>query len=109
MSHNPVTLLSDIKTFFAMIKAIVHGKYKMPWKTFGWVILCMVYFLSPIDLLPDILPALGFADDGAFMVFVLLLIHQDLVSFRKTQTLKENVIEAEVVDKEKENNDKKNN
>ena len=99
MSQNPITIVSDIRTFFTMTKAIVKGQYKMPWKTFFWVLICAVYFLSPIDLLPDILPALGFADDGAFIVFVLLLIHKDLTNFRRVQQEKDNVIEAEIIDK----------
>ena len=103
MSQNPLALLSDVKTFFTMTKAIVQGKYKMPWKTFFWVLLCAVYFLSPIDVLPDILPVLGFADDGAFILFVLLLIHKDLENFRGASHSQDTIIEAEVVD---ENNKK---
>jgi len=105
MPQNTLTLLSDVKTFFVMTKSIVKGRYKMPWKTFFWVMLCAVYFLSPIDLLPDILPILGFADDGAFILFVLLLIHQDLNTFRQTQQQQGTVIEAEIIDEGK--NDKK--
>ena len=103
-SKTPVAWLSDIPTFFTMAKAIVKGEYKMPWKTFFWVVLCMIYFLSPIDLLPDILPILGFADDGAFLLFVFLLIHQDLINFRQFQQSKDTIIEAEIV---KEENEKK--
>ena len=99
--QSPATVFSDIQTFFAMVRAIVKGQYKMPWKTFFWILLCLVYFLSPIDLLPDVLPILGFADDGAFIVFVLLLIHQDLMLFRQSQQDRETVIEAEIVDEEK--------
>ena len=81
-----------------MARAIVKGQYHMPWKTFFWVVLCTVYFLSPIDVLPDIVPLLGFADDGAFVVFVLLLVHQDLNTFRQMQAQDKTVIEAEVVE-----------
>ena len=101
MAQHPIAVLGDIQTFFAMVRAIVKGQYKMPWKTFFWILLCLVYFLSPIDLLPDILPILGFADDGAFILFVLLLIHQDLVAFRQAQQDKETIIEAEIIDEEK--------
>lgn len=90
-----------------MTKSIVQGKYKMPWKTFFWVALCAVYFLSPIDLLPDILPVLGFADDGAFILFVLLLIHKDLEDFRRANQQQDTIIEAEVVNEDHKNNDKK--
>ena len=107
MSQNPITLLSDVKTFFTMTRSIVQGKYKMPWKTFFWVLLCAVYFLSPVDLLPDILPVLGFADDGAFILFVLLLIHKDLEDFRRVNQQRDSIIEAEVVDETPKNDDKK--
>lgn len=106
MPQDSFTLLGDVKTFFAMTKAIIRGKYKMPWKTFCWGLLCAIYFLSPIDALPDVLPLLGFADDGAFIVFVLLLIHQDLNNFRQLQQ-QDNIIEAEVLHEEKD--DKKTN
>lgn len=100
MAQNPIALLSDVKTFFTMTKAIVRGQYKMPWKTFFWALLFAIYFLSPVDLLPDILPIMGFADDGAFLLFVLLLIHQDLENFRRTQQQQDTIIEAEIVDEE---------
>ncbi len=107
MTSQPLSILGDIGTFFAMTKAIIKGQYKMPWKTFFWVLLCLVYFLSPIDLLPDIVPLLGFADDGAFIVFVLLLLHQDLNTFRQVQQDKQTIIEAEIVEEE-EHHDSKN-
>ncbi len=77
----------------------------MPWGTFCWMLLCGVYFLSPIDTLPDVLPVLGFADDGAFLIFVLLLVHKDLVTFRQHQVAQKTIIEAEIVEEEK--NDQK--
>lgn len=70
----------------------------MPWKTFFLALICAVYFLSPIDMLPDIVPLLGFADDGAFIVFVLLLVHQDLQTFRQHQIQEKDIIEAEIVE-----------
>ena len=73
----------------------------MPWKTLGWILLCGVYFLSPIDALPDILPLLGFADDGAFMIFVLLLLHKDLADFRQHQLKKNTILEAEIIQRDK--------
>lgn len=77
----------------------------MPWGTLGWMILCGLYFLSPIDALPDILPLLGFADDGAFLLFVLLLLRKDLTDFRQHQLNKDTIIDAEVI--EEPHHDKK--
>ena len=95
------TILTDLRTCLPLWRAIRTGHYKMPWKTCFWVLLCLVYFLSPIDTLPDIIPILGFADDGAFMVFVLLRIHQELQTFRLDQQQKSTTLEAHVINEEK--------
>lgn len=98
---NPLIVFRDIGSFFAMMRAVFRGQYKMPWGTFFWAVLCLFYFVSPIDLLPDILPLLGIADDGAFLVFVLMLIHKDVTAFRNSQNTsaaKPVIIEAEIVE-----------
>lgn len=98
---NPLVIFQDIATFFKMVAAILRGQYKMPWQTFIWAFVCLVYLISPIDLLPDLLPALGFADDGAFVIFVLTLLHKDLVQFRelKNNSPKKDgiILDAEVI------------
>ena len=66
MNQNAHGLVADMKTLFPMAKAIVRGNYKMPWKTFFLAVLCFIYLVSPIDFVPDFLPLLGIADDGAF-------------------------------------------
>lgn len=96
MKFTPAVIFTDIRTFFTMARAVVNGRYKTPWKTVFWAVLCAVYFLSPLDVLPDIVPLLGFADDGAFVLFVLLLIHQDLDQFRRDQIARGDVVEAEI-------------
>lgn len=97
MNITPLTVWTDVQTFFPMIWAVLRGKYKMPWGTFFWGLLCLAYILSPIDVLPDVLPVLGITDDGAFIVLVLSMLHKDLVSFRRQREKDACVIEAEIV------------
>ena len=101
MNQNPLVILQDIKTFFLLVRAIAAGQYKMPWGLFIWLVIFVVYFVSPIDALPDVLPLLGFADDGAFLIFVLLLIHKELTHFNQLQKEQKDIIEAEVVEDKK--------
>jgi uncharacterized membrane protein YkvA (DUF1232 family) len=35
-----------------------------PWAARGFALLAVAYFLVPIDLIPDWIPAIGFVDDG---------------------------------------------
>ena len=97
MKFSPLAVFKDFASFFPMVWAILRGKYKMPWATFFWALLCLVYIISPIDLLPDVLPVLGITDDGAFVLLVLTMLHKDLEAFRRQKEKTENVIEAEIV------------
>ena len=111
MNMNPSVIWTDIRTFFPMVWAILRGRYKMPWGTFFWALLCLAYVISPVDVLPDILPILGITDDGAFIILVLTLVHKDLVSFRQTRRDKATILEAEIISPQQqgENHDKKSN
>lgn len=84
-----------------MSRAILTRRYKMPWGTFIWLLVFVIYFISPVDALPDVLPLLGFADDTAFLIFVLLLVHKELNNFRQYQQQQQTIIEAEVVEDKK--------
>ena len=89
--------MKDILGFFALIKAVLKRQYPMPWKTFFLTILCVVYFVSPIDIIPDILPALGIADDATFILLVLACIRQEVAKYRNSLQAKppqDNVIDV---------------
>lgn len=77
--------MNDILTFFSMLKAILRRKYPMPWKTFLLGILCLIYVLSPFDILPDVMPLLGITDDATFILLVGALLQKDLNKFRDSQ------------------------
>jgi len=86
--------MKDIVTFFQMSKAILQRRYPMPWKTFFLAILCAIYVLSPVDILPDILPILGITDDAAFIVLVVALLQKDLAKYRASlKAPAENIID----------------
>lgn len=102
MKLTPSTIAKDVSTFFPMLWAILRGQYKMPWGTLFWALLSLVYVVSPIDLLPDVMPLLGITDDGAFILLVLSLLHKDLAAFRQTRSQDKTIMEAEVVHKEDE-------
>lgn len=84
-----------------MVRAIITGRYKMPWGVFIWLVVFVIYFVSPVDALPDVLPLLGFADDGAFLIFVLLLLHNELNKFNQLQEKQKTIIDAEIVEDKK--------
>ena len=50
-----------LMTFSRMVKAYAAGNYrKVPWKTLVAVVGAIVYFIMPLDFVPDIILGLGF-------------------------------------------------
>jgi len=64
-----------------LLRAYIRKDYQeIPWETIVLVIGAVIYFVSPIDLIPDWLP-LGFVDDAAVIAFVIKRIKTDLDDF----------------------------
>ncbi len=67
-----------------LLRAYASGEYRqLPWKTLIRVIAVLVYFVSPIDILPDFLPIVGLTDDIALMLWLFSGIGDDIEKFRK--------------------------
>ncbi len=70
-----------------LLKAYATGDYRIvPWKTLTRIIAVLIYFLSPIDFIPDILPVVGFTDDIALIVWLFNAIGADLNDFREWES-----------------------
>ena len=71
----------DLKEKFMIIrrlaKAYALGHYRsVPWKAILLITGAILYFIMPLDLIPDVIPGLGFTDDFG----ILLAIYQSLSS-----------------------------
>ncbi len=73
----------DLMTFIRMIKAWAKGSYRgAAWKTIAYIIGAVLYFVSPIDMIPDFIPIIGFADDVAVIAWVMRKVQKDVQAFR---------------------------
>lgn len=74
VSH--IALMGKMLTFFCT------GRYKdAPWRTIAGIAGTLGYVLSPIDMIPDVIPFIGFLDDAAVVGVALKLISRDLKVF----------------------------
>jgi uncharacterized membrane protein YkvA (DUF1232 family) len=54
-----------------LIKAYALGHYRqVPWKTILLIVAAIIYFVNPLDLIPDLVPLTGLTDDFAVLVWV---------------------------------------
>ena len=76
--------LSKLPVLVSMLKAYTRGTYRtFPKGTLLAIISALVYFVSPIDAIPDFIPGLGFADDAAVIAFCLNKIDSDVQKYQE--------------------------
>ena len=58
-------------TLGRLAKAYAAGEYReVPWKTMLVVLAAVIYFVNPLDLVPDMIPIAALTDDFAVLVWV---------------------------------------
>lgn len=80
---NVEQLIEDMKTMLEMVVDYVSGNYKeVPWNTIAAIVVALIYFLSPIDLIPDFIPIVGYTDDITVVLACIKHIKKDLDKYR---------------------------
>ncbi len=80
-------LFDDIRTLIAMVRDYASGAYReIPFGTIAAIVGALLYVLSPIDLIPDFIPGVGFIDDAAVVATCLRLVAYDIQKYRETKT-----------------------
>lgn len=73
--------IQPVQIFIRMIKAHFRGDHRIALSTLGLIVLALVYFLSPIDIIPDFLGAFGFADDLSVILAVYAKVKNEVEQF----------------------------
>lgn len=74
----------DFIDLFSLLKDWYKGRYKdVPWLVISSVGGALLYVLSPIDLIPDFIPVIGYLDDAAVFGALLKFVRKDLQKYRE--------------------------
>src|SRR5690606_7940131 len=77
-------LMMKVGASIRMAKAYKSKRYtKIPWSSMVQIIGGMVYFVMPLDLIPDFLPAIGFLDDATIMIWIFSALRKDIEAFEE--------------------------
>jgi uncharacterized membrane protein YkvA (DUF1232 family) len=72
-------MVNQVKLLFEMIRAYAQKEYReVPWATIAKAAFAIIYFFSPVDLIPDFIPFVGYIDDAAVIALVVESIQDDL-------------------------------
>ena len=82
----------NIPTMVSMVRSYLRGNYtKILKRTILAIVSALIYFLSPIDVVPDWIPLLGQLDDAIVIASCWNLVNKDVEDYRqwkKESTLK---------------------
>jgi uncharacterized membrane protein YkvA (DUF1232 family) len=72
-------LFNQIKLALEMVRDFKTKMYtEIPWRTMGLITVALLYFLNPLDIVPDLLPVLGLTDDAIAFAAVFKSVQTDL-------------------------------
>ena len=86
MGHEEKALravLGDLSTLLRLARAYATRAYRdISGKSMLYVVGALLYFLSPVDVIPDFLPGVGYLDDIAVISAAVQAVRGDLDAFR---------------------------
>lgn len=76
--------INDLVLLFAIIKDYINGEYReIPWWSIAAIVGALLYVLNPIDLIPDIIPVIGYIDDALVVAGCLSMVENDLLQYKQ--------------------------
>jgi uncharacterized membrane protein YkvA (DUF1232 family) len=67
---------------FRLIKAYASGSYReIPWSSLIMLVAAVIYFVMPVDLIPDFILGLGLLDDAALLGWTVKTFSSDIDAF----------------------------
>ncbi|MEM1043644.1 MAG: YkvA family protein [Bacteroidota bacterium] len=70
---------TDLPVLLRLVRAWLGGEYRrVPLKAIVLIVGAVLYFLNPLDLIPDFLPVVGYLDDAAVLSYVLRTLHAEV-------------------------------
>ena len=75
-------VIDDLKTMFDLLRAVARGNYRLRKETLILIAGAVLYFVIPIDVIPDFIPVAGFIDDAAVIAWVVKTCKTEIDLFR---------------------------
>ncbi len=73
-----------MRDFLRLLRAWATRRYRVvPWRTLGMLALVIVYVISPLDIIPDVIPGFGVVDDAAMLGLLVRSLMKDTRAFRR--------------------------
>lgn len=73
---------TQLMACFRLIQAYAKGSYReIPWASLVMIVASVIYFVMPVDLIPDFILAFGLVDDAALIGWTVKTFSSDIDAF----------------------------
>ena len=73
----------NFKLLWSLLKDYYNKQYpNAPWKLVASIGFAVAYLVSPIDVIPDVLPVVGFVDDASVFALVIKAFESDINAYK---------------------------
>ena len=78
--------VEKVNTFIRMVRSSLRGEYQLPWKSVVLIVAGLVYFVSPVDIIPDFIPMSGLIDDVSIILWIFSTLQEDIEQYSNWET-----------------------
>jgi len=75
--------VNHVRDFLSLISAVVSKGYKAPIELLTAVVAAVLYLLWVFDVIPDLVPVIGYLDDIAVILAVAKMVSIEINNFKK--------------------------
>ena len=76
--------MKDVKLYFKMLSDVFSRRYtRVPKGTVAAIVGTLLYVLSPVDVIPDVIPVVGYLDDAAVLALCLKFVKHDVDEYKR--------------------------
>ena len=76
-------IIKDLKDLYALFVDSIKGRYKLHPAISGIIGAGLLYFIVPLDLIPDYIPIVGLLDDFAVLSAIITSLQDELATYRE--------------------------
>jgi uncharacterized membrane protein YkvA (DUF1232 family) len=83
------------RLMLSLVKDYVTGRYReVPYWAISATALALLYVLNPVDILPDLIPVIGYLDDATVVAFCLKLMERELDKYKAWRAQQDKVVDV---------------
>lgn len=80
-------MLKNLKDLYTLFRDSISGKYNLHPLTLGIIGGGLLYFIVPMDLIPDYLPVIGYLDDLAVLTTIVNSLQEEIEKYRNWKNM----------------------